>query len=367
MNLYEILWLQKSATKEEIKKAYRKLAMQYHPDRNKWDKEAEKKFKEISGAYSILSDDSKRQQYDRFWTTSWWWNPFQWWWFSSSWIDVDLWDIFDSFFWWSSWWTRKKWKTSFPWEDLEYNLNIDLKISIYGWEKIIKFNKKEICNKCGWEWWTGKKVCDKCRWTWQIKHVTQSMFWTIQQTVICDECSGSWESFEKICTNCNWKKRITIKKEIKIDIPAWIDNWMLIKLTWEWNHGINTKAKWDLYIKFWVQIEEKWLKREWINLYYDLEIHILEAILWTTKEINIPIIWKRKIEIKWWTQHLSIIKITWNWVKNINNDGLGDLYIKINIKIPKKLQKQEKQLYEKIAEIKQININKWWVFKKMFW
>ena len=121
MNLYEVLGLEKSASKEDIKKAYRKLAMQYHPDRNGWDKEAEKKFKEINEAYSTLSDDSKRQQYDTFWSTWGAWNPF-WGGFNNGWVDVDLWDIFESFFWWGGWGWRRAKKTSFPWEDLEYKM-----------------------------------------------------------------------------------------------------------------------------------------------------------------------------------------------------------------------------------------------------
>ena len=269
MNLYEVLGLEKSASKEDIKKAYRKLAMQYHPDRNGWDKEAEKKFKEINEAYSTLSDDSKRQQYDTFWSTWGAWNPF-WGGFNNGWVDVDLWDIFESFFWWGGWGWRRAKKTSFPWEDLEYQMNIDLKTSVYGGKEKIKFNKKESCVTCDWEWWSGKKECTKCNGRWQITYTSQSMFGTIQQTATCDECSGSWEVFEKVCSNCHWEKRKVVKKEIPIDIPAGIDNEMIIKLTGEWNHGIKTKAHWDLYVKFNVSLKEKWLKRDVVDLYYNL-------------------------------------------------------------------------------------------------
>lgn len=368
MDLYAVLGIEKWASKDEIKKAYRKQAMKYHPDRNDGDKTAESKFKEVNEAYSTLSDDSKRQQYDMF-GKSWGaagWNPFWGGFWGQWWVDVDLWDIFESFFggWRSSWGRRRQ--TEFKWEDIETVLNIDLKTSIY-WEKHkIKFNKKETCVSCDGNWWSGKTTCSKCNWAWQVTQTTQSMFWMIQQTVTCDSCTGSWENFKETCSNCHWEKRKLVKKEIEIDIPAWIDNGMIIKMTWEWSNWIWTKVSWDLYIKFNVKLEEKWLKRDWVDLYYDLEIDVIEAILWTTKEINIPVIWKRNINIKSWTSDATIIKISWDWVKHIDSDSKWDLFINIIIKIPKKLAKKERELYEEIAKEKKLNVNKAWVFKKIF-
>ncbi len=337
--------------------------MKYHPDRNAWDAESEKKFKEINQAYSVLSDDTKRQQYDTYGSTS--GSPF-WGWGFWWWVDVDLWDIFESFFGWGFWGNSRKRQTTFRGEDIESNMNINLKTSILGWKEKIKFNKKETCSKCDWEWWSGKKNCSQCNWKWKVIYTSQSMFWTIQQTKICDKCQWTWETFEHICESCNWEKRKTIRKEIEIDIPAWIDDWMIIKMSWEWNHWVWTKANWDLYIKFNVKLEEKWLKREWNDLFYDLEIEVIEAILWTKKEINIPIIWKRNIDIKAWTQINTNIKISWDWVKQINSDRKWDLIINTKIKIPKKLWKKERELYENIAQEKKLNVNKWGVFKKIF-
>lgn len=366
MDLYSILEIEKSATKDEIKKAYRKLAMKYHPDRNSGDKQAEEKFKKINQAYEVLWDDSKRSQYDMYGSTSWNSNPFGGW-FNGWWVDVDLWDIFESFFGGGFWgWNRTRRRES-KWEDLEYNINLDLKTSIYGWKEKIKFNKKAKCETCSWEWWSWKKTCGKCNWRWQVTKTSQSMFGMIQQTVTCDDCNGSGEIFENVCNDCHWEKRKVVKKEIDIDIPGWIDSGMVIKMTWEWNDGVWTNAKWDLYIKFEVESEEKWLQRDWTDLHYNIEIEIVEAVLWTNKDINIPIIWKRKIEIKAWTEDSNIIRIKWDWVKEINSEDKWDLFIEIKIKIPKKLSKKERELYEEIAKERKIDVNKWWVFEKIFW
>lgn len=362
---YSILWVEKTCSAEEIKKAYRKLAMQYHPDRNGWDKEAENKFKEINEAYWVLSDDQKRKQYDMFWTA---WNSwFGWFW---GWVEFDISDIFDSFFNWWGWFssssrTRKR-QTSFRWEDLEYSLKIDLETSIYWWKQKIKFARMETCYDCYWEWGSGKKSCGDCHGSWYVKHRQQSIFWVIEHTWVCEKCEWTWEVFEKICNKCSWKKRIKKDVELDIDIPAWIDDGMIIKITWEWNHGVNTKATGDLYVKFKVNLEEKSLKRDWVDLYYDLEVDVVEAIMWCDKEINIPILWKRTVKISAWTQVWTVIKLASDWVKHIDRDSKWDLFINIEIIIPKKLSSKEKDLYEQIAKERKLDV--WWkgIFDKLF-
>lgn len=365
MEYYSILWIEKTETKDGIKKAYRKLAMEYHPDRNKGDKEAEKKFKEINEAYGVLGNDEKRKQYDMFgkaWANS--WNPF-WWGGFSGWVDVDLWDIFESFFGGGFSWNTKR-QTEQRWEDLEYNLHINLKTSIYWGKEKISFNKKESCKMCKWVWWEWKKTCGKCNGAWKITKTSQSMFGMIQQSVVCDECSGSGEVFEKVCNDCHGEKRKFIKKELEVDIPAGIDNWMVIKINEEWNHWINTNAHWDLFIKFSVDLEEKWLKRDEVDLHYKLEIEIVEAVLWAKKEINIPIIWKRNIEVKSGSEHWTIIKISGDGVKYIDRDKKWDLFIELAIKIPKKLSKKERELFEEIAKERNIKTSSQWVIEKLF-
>lgn len=367
MDLYAVLGVDKSASKDEIKKAYRKMAMKYHPDRNSWDKEAEKKFKEINEAYQILSDDRKRQQYDTYGSTGGAGGFWGWWFGWGFWgVDVDLGDIFSEFFGWG-WRARQKKSWIQRGEDIEEVIIIDLKTSIYWGKQKVSFDKMVTCTECKWEGGSGKKSCGWCSWTGYKTYTKQSMFGVIQQTGVCDECQWTGETFTDKCNICHWTKRTSARVEKEIDIPAGIDDSMIIKMEWEWNDWIWTKQSWDLYLKFRVKLEEKGLVRDWINLFYELEIEVVEAVLGTTKEVSIPVIGKRKINIPSWTTHWSVLKIVWDWVKDVNYDTKWDLHINISIKIPKKLSKKEKELYLEIAKEKKVDVNnEKGIFEKIF-
>jgi len=143
----------------------------------------------------------------------------------------------------------------------------------------------------------------------------------IQQTRTCPDCKGSGETFEHICSECQGEKRILIKKKMDIDIPAGIDDGMVIKLTGEGNAGVGTKASGDLYVRFHVQTQEKGLERDGVDLHYEIQLDLIEAILGTKKEINIPILGKRTVTIEPGTQAESILKISGDGVKHIQKDS----------------------------------------------
>lgn len=366
-NFYDILWVAKDASQEDIKKAYRKKAMELHPDRHAWDKQKEAEFKKVNEAYWVLWDEQKRSNYDRFWSAEWMWGFGQWWF--SWWVDFDISDIFESFFWWwfNSGWNRRKKDES--WEDLEMNMKLSFEEAIFWTKKEIKYDKKVICDVCSWSWakpWSKITQCQTCHWTWQIRKRTQSFFWTIEQAAVCPTCNWSWNIIETPCEKCNWHKKIIEKVVKEIEIPAWIDDWMSIKLRWEWNEGLNSRH-WDLYITFKVPSSFEWLKRDWDNLHFNLDIDPIEAILWSKSKRKIPILWERIIEIKPWTQHLEILKFKWDWVKNISKDMKWDLLLHININIPTSLSKKERELYELIAKEKWIeHADHKWFFWKIF-
>jgi molecular chaperone DnaJ len=346
---YALLWVTSSSSEDEIKKAYRKLAMQYHPDRNPGNHESEAKFKEINEAYSVLGDPSKRSQYDRFGSVG--DNPFSWF----GWGDVDISDIFEGIFGGGFSQARKKWGAR-KGEDLEYQMKIDLKTSIYGGKETISFERYEDCIKCDGAWGSGKVNCQKCRGTGYIKYRQQSFFWTIESSAVCDECQGSGETFQDVCNACHGKKRTKQTVDIDIQIPAGIDDGMIIKMTSEGNAWIGTKSRGDLYIKFHVDLKEKELRREDIDLYYTCEIDLLEAILGNEKECNIPIIGKRKIKIPAGTQFGTVLKFAGDGVKEVQWDSKGNLYIEITMSVPKKLSKKEKSLFSEIAKEKKLEL-----------
>lgn len=357
-NYYEILWVQKTASNEEIKKAYRKLAMQHHPDR--WGDANQ--FKAINEAYGVLWDPEKKQQYDTFWRVD-GGSPF-WGWFG---MDVDLWDIFGEFFGGMGWSRRAKKTWAIRWEDIEVRLHIDLKTSIFWGKQEIHFKKSIVCDECDWIGWEGKKTCDTCGWGWYVKQRQQTIFGTIEHTAPCLKCQGSWEAFETICKKCHWEKRVHINHTQQIETPAGIDDGMVIKISGEWNEGIKS-SHWDLYIHFDVKLQEKWLTRRGNDLYFALDIDVIEAILWTTKDIQIPILWKRSIKIEAGTQVGSIIKIPSDGVKYVERDKKWDLFVELHIEIPKKLSDQERECFMKIAQSKKLNVhNKKGILEKIFW
>ena len=192
------------------------------------------------------------------------------------------------------------------------------------------------------------------------------MFGTIEHTGACERCGGTGETMEKVCGTCGWQKRVRKTVELDVDIPAGIDDGMVIRINGEGNDGIGEGAG-DLYVKFKVNTIEKNLRRKWVDLHLDLEVDVIEAILGTTKEVNVPIIGKRNIVIEAGTQVGTVIKIVGDGVKYIDKDKKWDLFVNVLIKIPKKLTETERECFEKIAKENKLNVhNKKGIFEKIF-
>lgn len=357
---YAVLGISKDASEDEIKKAYRKLAMQHHPDRGG---DAEK-FKEVNEAYWVLSDPAKKREYDTYGSVWNWGNPFAGGWFG---MDVDLWDIFEQFFGgWGRTTGRRKKSSTFRGEDIETLLSLDLKTSVIGGKTKLKYDKYVVCEDCHGAWGEGKAMCPDCHGSGYVKYRQQTMFGTIEHTWACERCGGTGETMEKVCGTCGGQKRVRKTVELDIDIPAGIDDGMVIRINGEWNDGLGEWAG-DLYVKFKVNTIEKNLRRKWVDLHLDLEIDVVEAILWTTKEVNIPIIGKRNIVIEAGTQVGTVIKISGDGVKYIDKDKKWDLFVNVLIKIPKKLTDTERECFEKIAKENKLNVhNKKGIFEKIF-
>ena len=241
-NYYEILWVPEDASDDDIKKAFRKAAVKYHPDKPGWDKE---KFQEINWAYQVIWDKQKRQQYDTF--RKWWFSGFGWnwwfwdfWWFQTWWASFDFWDLWDIvwsiFGWWFGWFWW--WNTSRKWEDLKKKIEISFDEAYLWVTKKISYTRKKMVE------WAEKKTCDVCGWKWRTTKQVQSPFWVMQTQVTCSNCSWTWCLYYK-----NWKKLEgwwleDVKEILEVKVPAWIKDDVFLKYSWKWNEWRRKNSIW---------------------------------------------------------------------------------------------------------------------------
>ncbi|MDD2487344.1 MAG: J domain-containing protein [Candidatus Gracilibacteria bacterium] len=360
-NYYDILGIPKDANAEDIKKAYRKKAMESHPDRHGGDKEKEAQFKKINEAYQTLSDAQKKAHYDRFGSTEGMGQGGFGQGFSGQGFDAnfDISDIFESFFGGGGFGGggQSKRKKNESGEDIEIEVKLDFSEAVLGTKRKVSYEKMILCSECsgsGAKKGTSPKTCNSCHGNGYVKKRTQSFFGVIEQTVVCDVCHGNGQIIEEKCGSCNGNKRIRTKMEKEIDVPAGIDDGMTLKLKGEGGVGVNSKSG-DLYIVFRVPQKLEGMKRDGVNLNYDLVIDPIEAILGSKRKIKFPILGERTIEIKPGTQNSDMLKFKGDGVKDVSRDFKGDLFVKIDIKIPTSISKKERELYEQIAKEKGID------------
>jgi molecular chaperone DnaJ len=358
---YSLLEIHQTATADEIKKAYRKKAMELHPDRHGGDKTKEAEFKKLNEAYSVLSDESKKVHYDRHGTMD---NHGQWGgfggWFQGGFDAGDLWDIFSSFFGGGMGWggTRSR-KRADIWADIEMQLKISLQDAILGTTRKIEYDQMTTCHHCSGRWWETKK-CDTCNGQWQVRERVQTVFGVIEQARPCPTCGGSGERIIDKCTYCHGKGKLRSKIEKTIDVPKGIDDGMTIKLRGEgnkWNDGNG-----DLYITFTVPTEEGGLTREWSDLHYIVHISAAEAVLGVERTLDLPILGKRDIDLSAGTQHGTTITFRGEGMERLDRKGgKWDLLIHIEIDIPTRLSGDQKKLYEALLQSEWGKMKKWWM------
>lgn len=344
---YEILGLQKGASDEDIKKAFRKLALQYHPDRNPGNKEAEEKFKEINEAYQVLSDPQKKSQYDQFGTTD----------FSGGGFDASNFgggfdfsdfggfgDIFDSFFGGSgSGSSRKRRNGPERGSDLEYNINLSFNEAIFGVEKEVAINRSEKCEVCGG---TGAKhgshpkTCDKCGGTGQIRTQRSTPLGSFVSMSTCDKCGGKGTVISDPCSSCGGTGKVRKQRRIKVKIPAGVDTGNILPLRGQGDQGGNGGPSGDLYINIRVAAHEIF-KRKDFDIYIDSHISFAKAAVGT--EIKVPTVdGDVKYEIPSGTQPNTVFRLRGKGVPKVNGHGRGDQYVNIVVDIPKNLNQKQK-------------------------
>lgn len=355
---YEVLGVQRSAAKDEIKKAYRRLAVKYHPDRNQGNKEAEEKFKEATEAYEVLADDKKRQAYNQFgfagvesmggpapqdFSTI--FQGFE---------DIfgDFSGFFDSFFGGS---TRRGGRSSYSsarrGADLRYDLEITLVEAVFGTKKELFFDHNETCTGCngsGADQGTGKKVCPTCGGSGQVRR--SSGFFSIAST--CPTCGGVGEIIEKPCRVCSGQGLVKKKRKIKVTIPVGMTSGKRIHITGQGDGGIDGGPPGDLYVYIQVSPHE-YFERAGNDLYCAIPVSISQASLGT--DILVSTLENgRKVRVKVppGTQNGKMLRLRNEGITSLNNPNRkGDLYIRIQVRTPTKMSARAKVLLKEFAEI----------------
>jgi len=353
---YQILGVPKNATKEEIKKAYKRLAKKYHPDLNK-SPEAEQKFKEINEAAAVLGDDKKRQQYDQFgdpdaFKQASGFEGFQGFDFSDilskfrfgTFGDDFFGDIFDQLFGRSS---RRSFRKG---HNLQYDLEISLEEAFHGTKKILKLNKLETCPECRGRGGKNFQTCSHCHGSGYLKKTSRTPFGLFQQTSPCPYCHGEGEVPNQTCSSCHGEGLIRRKKQIEVNIPAGVDHGTRLRIAGEGEAGENGAPPGDLYILLHLKTHKIFKK---INQ----DIHLTVPLSFTQAclgdEIEVPTLdGKAKLKIPPGTQSETLFRMKGKGFPYLNRSGAGDQMVKVTIQVPKKLSKRQKELIKQLKEEK---------------
>ena len=366
---YEVLGVNKSASADQIKSAYRKLAVKYHPDKNKGDKAAEEKFKEASEAYHVLSNSERKQNYDNFGHAAFenggggrgGFGNFD---FSNHFSD-----IFEDFFGEGFGGSRRSRRSNNRGSDLRYDLSISLEEAFSGKKQDIKFSTSEKCDTCSG---SGSKpghdagTCSMCGGHGQVR--SSQGFFTVQQT--CPQCAGAGEEITHPCTNCNGQGKKQASKRLSVTIPKGVDDGTRIRLSGKGQAGSRGGSSGDLYLFINVHSHELF-KRSDENLFFECPISIADAALGTSIEIPTIDGGKAKIKIPAGTQSGKQFRLRGKGMPYMRGSDFGDFYVQVNTEVPISLNKEQKELLEKFREIENEksnpSIKKFFQKAKSFW
>ena len=348
---YEVLGVSKGASDDEIKKAYRKLAKQYHPDLNPGDKTAEAKFKEVNEAYEVLSDKEKRSRYDQFGHAGVDPNfgagaggPFGG--FSGAdFGDIDLGDIFGSFFG-GGFGGGSSSRRNGPMkgDTLRAGVTITFEEAAFGCEKEIILNRDETCETChgsGCEPGTTAEICPNCRGTGTVRIQRGGGAFTFATTASCPKCNGTGKIIHQPCKSCNGSGSVRKQRKITVKIPAGIDNGQAVSLRGQGGAGRNGGPAGDLIISVTVR-PHAFFKRDGTSVYLEQPVSFLQATLGA--ELEIPTI---DGKVKWTlpegTQPGTTFRLRGKGIPSINGRGRGDQFVTVQVQVPKNLTREQKE------------------------
>ena len=352
---YEVLGLKKGASDSDIKKAFRKLAMKYHPDKNPGDKAAEEKFKEINEAYAVLSDPDQKNKYDRFGHAG---------------VDPnagfgggaggfggfggfeDIFDMFGGAFGgFGGGGSRGRRNGPRKGSDLQKSITIDFKEAAFGTKKEIRINKYVKCKTCGGTGatpGTSKKQCSKCGGTGEIRTSQRTPLGTFQSSSPCPDCNGTGEINESPCKDCGGTGKVRDNVTISVNIPAGVDNDSVIPIRGQGEPGINGGPDGDLYIVINVKPHELF-ERRGQDLWLEIPITFNQAAL--GDEIVVPTLEERvSYKVPAGTQPGTVFRLKGKGVKSVRSNKKGDLYVKVTLEVPSKLNSKQKKAVEAMGK-----------------
>ena len=353
-DLYSILEVPRDASPADIKKAYRKLVHQYHPDSHPGDKEAEEKFKKINAAYSVLNDPEKRARYDQFGTTdpsS--GNPF------GGMGGMDLGDLFGDIFaqaFGGGFGGSRRQSANSPrqGDDIEQVIHVTLLEAMKGVTRDIDVMKYETCQHCngtGAKPGTKPETCPRCHGQGQTRQRQQTMFGVFESIATCPDCHGTGKIIREKCDECQGSGHVRKKHKLEVKIPAGVASNMRLRVPGAGEAGINGGPAGDLYLIIDVEIHPDF-ERDGADLHTSLILTYPQAVLGTEAEITTLDGTKEKLTVPAGTQHGQTLKLRGKGMPRINSSlkSSGDLYVHVYIEIPKKLTDKQRELIKSLAD-----------------
>lgn len=340
---YEVLGVDRNASKEDLKRAYRRMARKFHPDVNK-DSGSDERFKEINEAYEVLSNDSTRASYDRFGHAGVQgagagFNDF------SGFGSVA--DIFEEFF--TGFGTRRR-RGPRRGADLRYDLTITFEEAVFGVDKEIQVRRPEICPNCygsGAEPGTNPIRCTNCNGTGEVRQMRQSFLGSFVNVTTCSVCGGSGETIPSPCTVCNGQKQIQQQRTLNVKVPPGVDNDTQIRLSGEGTPGIDGGPPGNLFVVLHVEKHE-YFRRRGDDILLEMEINVAQAAL--GDEIKVPTIQGEEVlKIPAGTQSGTVFPLRGRGVPHLRRSGRGDQLVITHVAVPKKMTPEQKKLMEELS------------------
>ena len=349
---YEVLGVSKTASDDEIKKAYRQLAKKYHPDMNPGDKEAEDKFKEVNQAYAVLSDPEKKARYDQFGPEAAEGNGFGGGGFGGfGGIEgFDFGDIFGDIFG-GGGGTRARRNGPQRGVDLAQRVTISFEVAAFGCKKEIKYTKVDKCGECGGSGCaegSSPKTCSRCNGTGQVRVQQRTPLGVFQSTKTCDACGGRGQTIKEPCPVCNGSGSVRKTRKLEVNIPQGIDHGQTVSVRGQGEAGLKGGPAGDLLITVYIK-KNSVFSREGNNVYVDVPITFVQAALGCEFEIH-TIDGSVTQRFPEGTQHGTKFRLKGKGIPSIRGGARGDQYVRVIVEVPKNLTARQRELLQEFAD-----------------